>query len=83
MKTLRDQLTAARRELALRRAVYPKRVSLGAMGAPVAKHETECMAAIVATLERCLLLQEVGEEMAARWRAENAATPPKRGDDFD
>lgn len=84
MKTLRDQIASARRELALRRVVYPKRVSLGSMKASVASHETDCMTAIVATLERCLALQEMGEEMAAQWRAEHAPKdPPKRGDEFD
>jgi hypothetical protein len=54
------------------------------MKASVASHETDCMTAIVATLERCLALQEMGEEMAAQWRAEHAPKdPPKRGDEFD
>lgn len=84
MKTLLDQIASARRELALRRAVYSKRVSLGSMKPSVAKHEIECMTDIVATLERCEMLRQAGEEMAAQWRAEQSeATAPKLGDDFD
>lgn len=89
MKSLRDQVTAAKCELALRRAVYPKRIALGALKPNVAAHETECMEAIVSTLERALMLAEAGDEMTARWRAEQAkraeaAQEQQRSkDDFD
>lgn len=52
MKVLIDeQVACAKRELALRRNVYPKRVATGAMKQTEADKETARMAAIVATLE--------------------------------
>lgn len=45
------QVACAKRELALRKAVYPKRVSAGSMKQAEADKETAGMAAIVATLE--------------------------------
>lgn len=58
--TLRDQLDAARRELALRRSVYPRWVSAGKMTKDKADHETAAMAAIVDTLQKCLDLDAAG-----------------------
>jgi len=60
---LAEQLTCAKRELALRRNTYPKWVAGGRMTGATAERETAAMAAIVETLERCLLLEEVSEEM--------------------
>jgi len=61
--TLSDQLACAKRELALRRNVYPGWVKSGRMKQAKADHEIESMAAIVQTLERQLMLWEVSEEM--------------------
>ena len=61
--TLKDQLDCARRELALRRNVYPKWVASGRMTQAKADHETQAMAAIVATLEKMALLLDISEEM--------------------
>ncbi len=63
MKPLSEQLNAALRELALRRNVYPKWVANGRMRQAAADHEIQCMESIVATLEKCLLLAEIGNEM--------------------
>ena len=42
-----DKLRCAQRELALRLNVYPKLVAQGKMRQANAKHEADCMAAIV------------------------------------
>ena len=63
---LAAQVACAQRELALRRNIYPKQVSAGRMTAARAGQETATMAAIVETLERCLMLEEVSEEIKAR-----------------
>lgn len=63
MKTIREQLDAARRELAMRHKVYPGWVRDRKMTAEKAAHETECMAAIVETLEQRQMLLEVSEEI--------------------
>lgn len=60
------QLACARRELALRRNTYPKWVASGRMTSATAERETAAMAAIVETLDRCLLLEEVSREMLDR-----------------
>ena len=64
MKTLTEQLACARRELALRRNTYPKWVASGRMKPEAATHETECMEAIVNTLQHQVWLAEVSQEMA-------------------
>lgn len=46
-----DQLAAAKRELNMRREVYPRRVRSGAMTASLAERETHAMEAIVKTLQ--------------------------------
>ena len=51
MKTLDEQIAAAKRELALRHRVYPGLIARGKMTTEVADHETECMLAIIWTLE--------------------------------
>ena len=58
-----EQLACARRELALRQSTYPKHVAAGRMTAEKAAKETAAMAAIVETLDRCLLLEQVSEEI--------------------
>jgi hypothetical protein len=52
MITIQDELEAARRELRMRKEVYPRRVAAGKMTERQAKHETACMAAIVLRLEK-------------------------------
>lgn len=51
MKPLADQIACARRELSMRRRVYPMWVSTQRMTQAKADHEIACMEAIVATLE--------------------------------
>lgn len=63
MKSLTEQLACARRELAMRKNVYARRVGEGRMRGDQANHETECLAGIVATLEKAVLLEEVSNEM--------------------
>jgi hypothetical protein len=52
--TIADQLKAARRELALRQRVYPRRVEGGRMSRDEADREIAAMSAIVATLQTLL-----------------------------
>lgn len=66
MKTLGEQLAAARRELALRQRVYPRWLREGKIGDLKAAHETECMAGIVATLTRLVELAEISAELGGR-----------------
>lgn len=49
--SITDQLASARRELKLRRRVYPQWVATGRLRQDTADHEIACMEAIVATLE--------------------------------
>lgn len=65
MKTIEQQVKCAKRELALRRAVMPKRVGAGRMTGDEARHEIECQEAIVKTLERAKMLDEATKEMLA------------------
>lgn len=55
---LHEQLECARRELSMRRNVYPRRIASGVMTAPLAARETARMEAIVQTLERLFREQE-------------------------
>lgn len=48
---LEDQIKCAKRELAMRKNVYPKWVAQGRMKREKALHECECMGAILDTLE--------------------------------
>jgi hypothetical protein len=48
---INQQISAAHRELAIRRKVFPQRVSAGKMRQGEADHEIACMAAIIDTLE--------------------------------
>jgi hypothetical protein len=52
MKTLDEQIDCARRELAMRRACYPKWVAAGRLKQEKAEHELATMADIVETLEQ-------------------------------
>ncbi len=60
---LKDQLACARRELALRRNAYPKWVASGRWKQRDADRELERMAAMVATLERQLNLEEASNQL--------------------
>jgi GH15 family glucan-1,4-alpha-glucosidase len=51
MKTLTDQIASARRELSMRRRVYPSWIERKRMTQTQADHEIACMEAIIATLE--------------------------------
>ena len=57
MITLADQLAEARRELALRKVVYPKHIKRGTMTEGQAAFHLAAMEAIVATLTRLDLEQ--------------------------
>ena len=49
--TITAQLAAAKRELAMRRRVYPRWIAQQRMSEATAHHEIACMQAIVDTLE--------------------------------
>lgn len=63
MKTLTQQVDCAKRELAMRRNAYPKWVAQGKMSPDKMQHETETMEAILATLEKARMLEEVSDEL--------------------
>lgn len=65
MKTLTEQLACVRRELALRKNVYPGWVRNGRMTRDKAHHEIECMASVVETIEKMKNLEEVSNEIKA------------------
>lgn len=50
--SLKDQIACARRELAIRDKVYPRRVQTGDMTEAAMKKELAAMSAIIDTLER-------------------------------
>ena len=52
MITLTEQLAEARRELALRRRLYPDFIKRGTLDMTTAHSQLQAMVAIVATLER-------------------------------
>lgn len=56
----RQQLDAAKRELALRRSAYPGWVRAGKLSPQKAQHEIEAMQAICETLQRVIDLDEAG-----------------------
>lgn len=58
---LAQQITAAKRELKIRRDVFPARVRTGKMKQGVADYEIEVMAAILSTLENLKAGAEKGE----------------------
>jgi hypothetical protein len=51
MKTLAEQIECVKREIAYRRRLYPDLVGRGAMSVNKARHEINCMEAVLATLE--------------------------------
>ena len=65
MKSLPDQLACAKRELALRKNVYPRWVQERRKDwtADKMRHEIECMEAIVGTLEKAVGLDEAVQEL--------------------
>ena len=69
MKSLPDQLTSARRELALRQRAYPKWLKEGRAGwtADKVRHEIECFESIIMTLQKCNELDKVGAEFRLNW----------------
>ena len=62
---LTRQVACAKRELALRKNVYPKWIGTR-MTKAKADEEIATMEAIVATLEKCQMLKEVGDHMIAK-----------------
>lgn len=54
MKSLAEQVACVKRELALRRNVYPGWVRNGKMTQAKADHEIECMADVLATVEKAM-----------------------------
>lgn len=59
-----DQIKCVERELALRRVVYPRRQALGKMTETTARLETTRMEAVLETLKRVRLLEQVRESPA-------------------
>lgn len=62
-KTEAEMVACARRELILRKNVYPRWIKEGRMTAEKAQYEIECMEDICAVLEKYKMLGEVSEEM--------------------
>ena len=63
MKRMSELLASARRELALRRRVYPRWVESGRISPDQAAHEIQCMADICEVIELRKTLAEVSEEI--------------------
>ena len=63
IKPLTDQLACAKRELAMRRTVYPKWIVQGRMNQGKADEEIQGMAAIVETIQKLFYLEQVSAEM--------------------
>jgi hypothetical protein len=57
--TTADKLACARRELAMRRATYPRWVEQNKMSAGKAAHELACMEAIIADYEDAMIEEAV------------------------
>lgn len=49
--TIEAQMACVKREIAMRKNVYPKWVSTGRMTAEAADHEIHCMTAVLRSLE--------------------------------
>ena len=75
MKTLKEQLASAKRELAYRNRVYPRWVKENRMPESKAKFEIECMESIIQTLEKANVLFEVSQEIMASWPKETEQQP--------
>lgn len=67
MIPLTEQLACAKRELALRRAVYPGWLKSGKLTPDAAKKELARMHAIVETLDKMVGLEEVSLTMRGEW----------------
>lgn len=52
MKTIQEQVACAKRELAMRRRVYPNWVASGRMTQDKAEYEIACMDEIITTLAK-------------------------------
>lgn len=74
MITLDDQLRAVNREIAMCRAVYPKRIAEGKMKPEQADHEIEAMQAVLASLQAMPPLRD-GLTFNALRRANMARLP--------
>ena len=70
--SITDQLACARRELALRRQVYPVWVKSGKLTSNAAETELERMQAIVETLDKLLGLEEVSLSIRGEQRKATA-----------
>jgi hypothetical protein len=68
MKTTKELIACAKRELALRRNVYPKWVASGRMKAEQCEHEIACMEAIVVELETKATEPELFEPPESNYR---------------
>lgn len=66
MKSIATQLACVERELKMRRNAYPKWVTEGRMLQGAADHEIECMEALVMTLTKLKLLDEISTEMITK-----------------
>lgn len=64
MKTLTEILASVRRELALRRQVYPSRVNARRMSQAKADHEIECFVELEAALVKLKHLEDLSDEIA-------------------
>ena len=81
MITLRKQLDCAQRELALRHSVYPVWTEKRRITSTQAEHELAAMAAIIGTLEKLVMLEEVSIEMRGPIPAEfNRVSAPMLAD---
>jgi hypothetical protein len=60
-----EMLACARRELGLRKNVYPRWIEAGRMTEEKAKHEIECMESICTALEKLKMLEEITAEIKA------------------
>ena len=68
MIPLTEQLAEAKREMAMRKNVYPRLVQEGRKGwtMPIARQRIETMEAIVETLERQVALEEASNDLFGR-----------------
>ena len=77
--TLDQQLASARRELALRKKVFPAWIQNGRLTHEKADHELACMTAIVGTLEKLKHLNEAADELNLRIEAGRPPSQPDNG----
>lgn len=67
MITLQQQLACAKRELALRRRVYPRLIQQGKLAPNKSEEEIACMEAIVKTLDTQQDLFESSQDMKDKY----------------